>query len=131
MENVGCVTYNEKYLYRGETPTLAKKLKFSNTNLHELSHMWFGNLVTMKWWDDLWLNEAFATFMAFLVMEISEATKDYHETTWVAFLEYKFWGIQADSMTSTHPVCANIADTDEAESLFDGISYGKGSSFVK
>jgi aminopeptidase N len=85
----------------------------------------------MKWWDDLWLNEAFATFMAFLVQATSEATIEYHETTWVAFLEYKFWGIQADSMTSTHPVCANIADTDEAESLFDGISYGKGSAFVK
>ena len=130
MENVGCVTYNELYLYRGQVPTLAKRLRFSITNLHELSHMWFGNLVTMKWWNDLWLNESFATYMSFLAMQSSEELK-YFNTLWATFLRYKFWGISTDQLSSTHPICCEIKSTDEAQSLFDGISYGKGSSFLK
>jgi len=130
MENVGCVTYNETYLYRGITPTLAKRLRFSITNLHELAHMWFGNLVTMKWWNDLWLNESFATFMSFLVMTKSPDLA-YFDTAWVTFLTYKFWGITEDSLSSTHPIKANVQNTAEAESIFDGISYGKGSAFLK
>ena len=130
MENVGCVTFNELYLYRGENPSLAKRLRFSITNLHELAHMWFGNLVTMKWWNDLWLNESFATYMSFLAMSEPEELKFYH-TVWATFLRYKFWGIETDQLSSTHPICCEISSTDEAESLFDGISYGKGSSWLK
>ena len=131
MENVGCVTYNENYLYRGENPTLAKLLRFSITNLHELAHMWFGNLVTMTWWNDLWLNEAFATFMSFLAMARSPRLTHYHGQCWVTFLRYKYWGISKDCLSSTHSICCEIAATDQAESLFDGISYGKGSAFLK
>ena len=131
MENVGCVTYNENYIYRGEVPTLAKRLRFSITNLHELAHMWFGNLVTMKWWDDLWLNESFATFMSFLAMSESPSLDYFHETCWVTFLQYKFWGMSKDSLSTTHSICCQIDATDQAESLFDGISYGKGSAYLK
>ena len=131
MENVGCVTYNENYMYRGQTPTLAKRLRFSITNLHELAHMWFGNLVTMTWWNDLWLNESFATFMSFLAMSRSPRLEHYHATCWVTFLQYKFWGVSKDCLSSTHPICCEIVATDQADSLFDGISYGKGSAFLK
>ncbi len=89
MENVGCVTFSEEYLFRDEMPSLAKRLQFANTNLHELAHMWFGNLVTMRWWDDLWLNESFATFMSYLAMEQSQDLK-YFKHHWIEFLDEKF-----------------------------------------
>lgn len=132
MENVGCVTYNEMYLYRNEARTLAKRLRFAITNLHELAHMWFGNLVTMKWWDDLWLNESFATFMSFLAMSSCSEIDYFHPTCWVTYNQYSFWGVSSDNLSSTHPIRNdNIASTKEAESMFDGISYGKGSAFLK
>ena len=95
MENVGCVTYNEAYLFKGQTYTLARRLRFSITNLHELGHMWFGNLVTMEWWTDLWLNESFATYMSYLAMA-SSPDLQYFEKVWGTFLGDKFWGIQTD-----------------------------------
>jgi aminopeptidase N len=111
-------------------PSLAKRLRFSITNLHELAHMWFGNLVTMKWWDDLWLNESFATYMSFLAMsEIPEIS--YFYSVWATFLTYKFWGVRTDIMSTTHPICCEINNTGEADALFDGISYGKGSAWLK
>jgi aminopeptidase N len=132
MENVGCVTFNERCIVTLLSKTsVALSLKTANTFLHELSHMWFGNLVTMKWWDDLWLNEAFATYLSYRIMTEEEEMKKEFPTTWVSFQQYKFWGINTDQLSSTHPICAPINSTIEAESLFDGISYGKGSAFIQ
>ena len=84
----------------------------------------------MKWWDDLWLNESFATFISFYAMsEIPELK--YFSTVWATFLQYKYWGINTDIKSTTHPICAEIPSTQEAEALFDGISYGKGSAWLK
>ena len=130
MENVGCVTYNEGYLYRGQVPTRSQIDRFSITILHELAHQWFGNLVTMRWWDDLWLNESFATFMSILAQHYGKGLDDY-TTGWLIFGGYKNWGINTDLLSTTHPVSTDCVHTDDAENIFDGISYGRGASFLK
>jgi len=92
--------------------------------------MWFGNLVTMKWWDDLWLNEAFATFMSHMAMANGKNLDDY-TLSWEIFLFDKSWGLKTDQFSTTHPIAANCQTTEDAENIFDGISYGKGSAFLK
>jgi len=92
--------------------------------------MWFGNLVTMKWWNDLWLNESFATFMSFVALDQAPEC-EYFKYHWVEFLDDKFWGIRDDTLGTTHPITCDLASTDEAENIFDGISYGKGASWLK
>ena len=111
---------------------MAKKLRFYVSTLHELCHVWFGNLITIKWWCDIGLDEAFATYMSFLVMSKSPKLARFHDSCWVTFLEYKFWGVSRDSLSqTTHPVCCHVEDTCKAEALYDGIAYGKGPAFVK
>jgi len=129
MENVGSITYTESYIPRGQKLTQPQKETFINTILHELCHMWFGNLVTMHWWEDLWLNESFANFMAYL----NEADNPgfSYQYVWSLFLEERTWAIMEDSLSTTHPISGKAKDTDEAESLFDGISYGKGACYLK
>ena len=101
-------------------------------NLHELSHHWFGNQVTMKWWDDLWLNEAFASYISFLVMEKAPEFKLSKDDVWTSFLtSYKFRGILFDNRSTTHPISSEVSSVRDALSIFDGISYGKGASFLK
>jgi len=131
MENFGCVTYNEDSLYRGETITPGKRLVQMTTVLHELAHMWFGDLVTMKWWNDLWLNESFATYMSFLCLTEAPELEKFRDSAWLYFQSTKFSGITADQLSTTHPVCSEIQSTDQARSVFDGISYGKGAAFLK
>ena len=131
MENVGLVTYNEAYAWKG-TPSSSLEIRFCETVLHELSHMWFGNLVTMKWWNDLWLNEAFATFISNLAMALSHEIDDrFRNNAWSQFTNKKSSGYNEDSKITTHPVYCEIKDTDQSQANFDMIVYLKGSSLLK
>lgn len=130
MENVGLITLNEFYCWK-DTPTTRRRAGFAITILHELAHMWFGDMVTMKWWDNLWLNESFATFISHLCMAKSQDLNKDYETSWILFADYKGYAYSADQMVTTHPVMGEIKDTEEAETEFDEIVYEKGSSMVK
>jgi aminopeptidase N len=127
MENAGCVTILEDYIFRSRV-TDAPRERRAETILHEMAHMWFGDLVTMRWWDDLWLNESFATYMAALCQ--SEATRWAHAWTTFANVE-KAWAYRQDQLPSTHPIAADIVDIKAVEVNFDGITYAKGASVLK
>ncbi|MFD9478860.1 aminopeptidase N [Streptomyces nojiriensis] len=127
MENPGMVTFREEYIYRGKV-TQASYERRSNTILHEMAHMWFGDLVTMKWWDDLWLKESFADFMGSFALV--EATR--FDQAWVTFANSrKAWAYRADQLPSTHPITADIRDLEDAKLNFDGITYAKGAAVLK
>ncbi len=127
MENVGAVTFSENYVFR-DPPTDTQRLARAETVLHELAHMWFGDLATMRWWDDLWLNESFATYASNLALV--EATR--FDGAWRAFhSDMKRWGYQADSRSTTHPISGVVPDTDATFYNFDGITYGKGAAVIK
>ncbi|WP_407444577.1 aminopeptidase N, partial [Rhodococcus sp. (in: high G+C Gram-positive bacteria)] len=127
MENPGCVTFTEAYVFRGAA-TDAQRQGRANTILHEMAHMWFGDLVTMKWWDDLWLKESFADYMGALVS--AEATE--FRDAWVSFANRrKAWAYLQDQLPTTHPIVADIVDLEAAKLNFDGITYAKGASVLK
>ena len=127
MENVGAVTFNERYAPRG-APTRSLRERRANVILHELAHMWFGNLVTNKWWDDLWLNESFATYLAYLAL--AEATE--FDSAWRSFFaRTKQWAYSEDERVTTHPIVADVTNTAVAFANFDGITYGKGAASLK
>jgi aminopeptidase N len=127
MENAGAVTFLEDYVFRSKV-TRASYERRAETVLHEMAHMWFGDLVTMRWWDDLWLNESFATFASVLCQ--AEAT-EYTEA-WTTFANAdKSWAYRQDQLPSTHPVAADIPDLHAVEVNFDGITYAKGASVLK
>ncbi|MCX4969312.1 aminopeptidase N [Streptomyces sp. NBC_00654] len=127
MENPGCVTFREEYIYRGKV-TSASYERRANVILHEMAHMWFGDLVTMQWWDDLWLKESFADFMgSFSMVEATRFTNG-----WITFANNrKAWAYRADQLPSTHPITADIRDLEDAKLNFDGITYAKGASVLK
>ncbi|MFD9680577.1 aminopeptidase N [Rhodococcus sp. NPDC059969] len=127
MENPGLVTFTEAYVFRG-TATDEQHQRRANTILHEMAHMWFGDLVTMVWWDDLWLKESCADFMGSLVS--AEATR--FTDAWVAFaIKRKAWAYLQDQLPTTHPIVADIVDLEAAKLNFDGITYAKGASVLK
>jgi aminopeptidase N len=127
MENAGAVTFLEDYVFRSKV-SRAKYERRAETLLHELGHMWFGDLVTMRWWDDLWLNESFATYISTLCQ--AEATE--YTTAWTTFANTeKAWAYAQDQLPSTHPIAADIPDVAAVEVNFDGITYAKGASVLK
>lgn len=127
MENIGIVTILDKYIFQSKTSNALKDRRVV-TVLHELAHMWFGDLVTMKWWNDLWLNESFAEFMSTLCT--AEATNWTDE--WATFAcGEKSWGQAQDELPTTHPIVAPINDIHDTEVNFDGITYAKGASVLK
>ncbi|WOQ18216.1 aminopeptidase N [Raineyella sp. W15-4] len=128
MENAGCVTHRDDYLFRSRVTAAAYENR-DNTILHEMAHMWFGDLVTMSWWDDLWLNESFAEWASHFAMA------EYHEhpeQPWVTFAnQRKTWAYRQDQLPTTHPIAADMVDLLAVESNFDGITYAKGASALR
>jgi aminopeptidase N len=127
MENAGAITFTETYVFRSKVTDAIKERRVV-TILHELAHMWFGDLVTMKWWNDLWLNESFAEWAS--TIATAEAT-EWNEA-WTTFQAMeKTWAYRQDQLPSTHPVVATINDLEDVQVNFDGITYAKGGSVIK
>lgn len=127
MENVGCVTVKEDHLCKNQTKTQMNVTAF--TILHEMSHMWFGNLVTMKWWNDIWLNESFATYLSYLAVD--SCLNDFFQQSWVLFLRRKTFAYVTDQKKTTHPISCVVENTSQTRNVFDPISYSKGASVIK
>src|ERR1700742_5007750 len=124
MENAGCVPFREDYIFRSRVTDFAHEAR-AETILHEMALQWFGDLVTMRWWDHLWLNESFATWAGTL----AEAEGTRWTSAWTTFAQlYKAWAYRQDQLPSTHPIAADIPDIDAVEGNFDGITYAKGAS---
>ena len=128
MENPGLVTFTESYIHTSRA-TDTQYQQRANTIMHEMAHMWFGGLVTMSWWDDLWLKESFADFMGHLA--VAEATP-WGEKSWTMFASRrKAWAYVQDQLPTTHPIVADIPHLEAAKQNFDGITYAKGASVLK
>ena len=127
MENAGLVTFNDLYLFRSRVTDAAKERR-AETILHEMAHMWFGDLVTMRWWNDLWLNESFASFMAVL----SQVGATRWKEAWTTFADTeKTWAYRQDQLPTTHPIVADVPDVESIHLNFDGITYAKGASVLR
>lgn len=126
MENPGAVTLNERNIFRGAVP----QAKYEDRNdliLHEMAHMWFGDLVTMSWWNDLWLNESFASYLAYLAQERALKAQGVA----LDFFNSKTWGYWQDELVTTHPIETPVTDVRSSKGNFDGITYAKGAASLK
>ncbi|MFE9098431.1 aminopeptidase N [Streptomyces sp. NPDC007264] len=129
MENAGAVTIRDQYVFRSKVTDAAYEVR-AETILHELAHMWFGDLVTMEWWNDLWLNESFATYTSIACQAYYPDSRWPH--SWTTFANsMKTWAYRQDQLPSTHPIMAEIRDLDDVLVNFDGITYAKGASVLK
>ena len=127
MENAGCVTLREDYVFRSRVTDAAYENR-ANTILHEMAHMWFGDLVTMRWWDDLWLNESFAEWASHYANTHATRFTD----AWATFAnQRKAWAYRQDQLPSTHPIAADMVDLEAVYVNFDGITYAKGASALR
>jgi len=127
MENAGCVTFLEDLIFRSRVTDAAYEQR-ANTILHEMAHMWFGDLVTMTWWDDLWLNESFAEWAA----HYANVHATRYVDAWTSFSnQRKAWAYRQDQLPSTHPIAADMVDLDSVRVNFDGITYAKGASALR
>ncbi|WP_406264858.1 aminopeptidase N [Actinacidiphila glaucinigra] len=129
MENAGAVTIRDQYVFRSKVTDAAYEVR-AETILHELAHMWFGDLVTMEWWNDLWLNESFATYTSIACQAYAPGSRWPH--SWTTFANsMKTWAYRQDQLPSTHPIMAEINDLQDVQVNFDGITYAKGASVLK
>ncbi|OEV02766.1 aminopeptidase N [Streptomyces oceani] len=129
MENAGAVTFRDQYVFRSKVTDAAYEAR-AETILHELAHMWFGDLVTMEWWNDLWLNESFATYTSIACLAHAPESRWPH--SWTTFAnQMKTWAYRQDQLPSTHPIMAEIGDLEDVLVNFDGITYAKGASVLK
>ena len=131
MEYPGVITFTDRLLFKQKCTKIQVSI-FGHVMTHELAHMWFGNLVTMKWWNDLWLNESFADFVCFLCQNTIDKDMPFGTVdAWTEMFKRKGWGYREDQLDTTHPIACEVVNTSVAESIFDGITYSKGASVVK
>lgn len=132
MEFPGVITYTDKLISMRKETTPIEKCRMGGVICHELAHMWFGNYVTMKWWNDLWLNESFADFICYMAMSFIDKDMPFETVdAWTNLLRRKAWGYLEDQRDTTHPIACIVENTSKADSIFDGITYSKGCAVLK